>query len=65
MTGVSDAPPITAQLKLFKEIVPKLTKLGFIYNPSLDSSKSTLAWAEGTGQAARHRGGRGGGADHQ
>jgi len=43
VTGVSDAPPVMAQLKLFKEIVPKLTKLGFLYNPGLDSSKSTLA----------------------
>jgi putative tryptophan/tyrosine transport system substrate-binding protein len=44
VTGVSDAAPIEAQLKLFKEIVPKLKKLGFIYNPGLDSSKATLGW---------------------
>ncbi len=50
VTGVSDAAPIEAQLKLFKEIVPKLKKLGFLYNPGLDSSKATLGWvkAEGT-----------------
>lgn len=50
VTGVSDAPPITAQLKLFKEIVPKLTKLGFLYNPGLDSSKSTLAKVKDLGK---------------
>lgn len=50
VTGVSDAPPIEAQLKLFKEIVPKLKKLGFVYNPGLDSSKATLAWVQQRGQ---------------
>jgi putative ABC transport system substrate-binding protein len=50
ITGVSDAPPIEAQLRLFKEIVPKLKKLGFIYNPSLDSSKATLGWVQEQGQ---------------
>jgi len=44
VTGVSDAPPIAEQLKLFREIMPNLKKLGFIYNPSLDSSKATLEW---------------------
>ncbi|OKO86792.1 hypothetical protein AC629_15660 [Bradyrhizobium sp. NAS80.1] len=42
ITGVSDAPPLAAQLILFHEIVPKLKKLGFIYNPGLDSSNATL-----------------------
>jgi putative ABC transport system substrate-binding protein len=50
VTGVSDAPPIAAQLKLFKEIVPKLKKLGFIYNPGLDSSKATLEWVKEQGK---------------
>lgn len=50
VTGVSDAPPIEAQLKLFKEIVPKLKKLGFVYNPGLDSSKATLAWVKEQGK---------------
>lgn len=44
ITGVSDAPPIGEQLKLFKELVPNLKKLGFIYNPSLDSSNAILGW---------------------
>ncbi|MGP0089116.1 MAG: ABC transporter substrate-binding protein [Xanthobacteraceae bacterium] len=44
VTGVSDAPPITQQLALLREILPNLKKLGFIYNPSLDSSKATLEW---------------------
>jgi putative ABC transport system substrate-binding protein len=50
VTGVSDAAPIEAQLKLFKEIVPKLKKLGFVYNPGLDSSKATLAWVQEQGK---------------
>ncbi len=50
VTGVSDAAPIEAQLKLFKEIVPKLKKLGFVYNPGLDSSKATLGWVQEQGK---------------
>jgi putative ABC transport system substrate-binding protein len=50
VTGVSDAPPVAEQLKLFREIVPKLHKLGFIYNPSLDSSKATLEWVNEHGK---------------
>jgi putative ABC transport system substrate-binding protein len=42
VTGVSDAPPLEEQLALFTEIVPGLKKLGFIYNPGLDSSQSIL-----------------------
>ena len=49
VTGVSDAPPIAAQLKLFKEILPNLKRLGFIYNPSLDSSKTILEWVKEQG----------------
>ena len=49
VTGVSDAPPIAAQLKLFKEILPNLKKLGFVYNPSLDSSKAILEWVKEQG----------------
>jgi len=44
VTGVSDAPPIAQQLKLFREIVPRLRRLGFVYNPGLDSSIATLGW---------------------
>jgi len=51
VTGVSDAPPIAEQLKLFREILPNLKKLGFIYNPSLDSSKATLEWVNEQGRA--------------
>lgn len=42
ITGVSDAPPLAAQLNLFREIVPNLKKIGFVYNPGLDSSNATL-----------------------
>jgi len=51
VTGVSDAPPIAAQLELFKKIVPNLKKLGFVYNPGLDSSKATLGWVQDQGKA--------------
>ncbi len=50
VTGVSDAPPIAEQLRLFREILPNLKKLGFIYNPSLDSSKATLEWINEQGR---------------
>lgn len=49
VTGVSDAAPIKAQLELFKEIVPDLKTLGFIYNPGLDSSKAVLGWVQEEG----------------
>lgn len=51
VTGVSDAAPIAAQLELFKKIVPNLKKLGFVYNPGLDSSKATLGWVQEQGKA--------------
>lgn len=44
ITGVSDQPPIEAQLKLFRELVPNMKKIGFIYNPGLDSSLAALEW---------------------
>lgn len=43
ITGASDAAPYGPQLDLFKEIMPGLKKLGFIYNPGLDNSLSALA----------------------
>ncbi|HEY1362952.1 MAG TPA: ABC transporter substrate-binding protein [Xanthobacteraceae bacterium] len=50
VTGVSDAPPIAEQLGLLREILPNLKRLGFVYNPSLDSSKATLEWLTGEGR---------------
>ena len=50
VTGVSDAPPIAQQLRLVREILPNLKKIGFIYNPSLDSSKATLEWINEQGK---------------
>jgi putative ABC transport system substrate-binding protein len=49
VTGVSDAAPIERQLKLFREILPKLKSIGFVYNPGLDSSKATLGWMQEQG----------------
>jgi len=42
VTGVSDAAPLGAQLALFREILPGLKKLGFVYNPGLDNSLAAL-----------------------
>jgi len=42
VTGVSDAEPIGPQLALIVELVPKLKKLGFVYNPGLDNALATL-----------------------
>ena len=50
VTGVSDVPPIAQQLRLIREILPNLKKIGFIYNPSLDSSKATLEWINEQGK---------------
>jgi putative ABC transport system substrate-binding protein len=50
VTGVSDAPPIAQQLRLFRDILPNLKKLGFVYNPGLDSSKATLEWIKDQGK---------------
>ncbi len=46
VTGVSDAAPIEPQLDMFKEIVPGLKKIGFIYNPGLDNAVATLGWVK-------------------
>lgn len=51
ITGVSDAPPIGEQLKLFRELMPNLKKLGYVYNPGLDSSIATLEWIRDQGKA--------------
>lgn len=42
VTGVSDAAPLAQQVRLFTQLVPSLKKLGFVYNPGLDNSVSTL-----------------------
>lgn len=49
VTGVSDAAPIEQQMKLFREIMPNLKSIGFVYNPGLDSSKATLGWVQEQG----------------
>lgn len=42
ITGVSDESPFASQLDFFREIVPDMKSIGFIYNPGLDNSVSTL-----------------------
>jgi len=49
VTGVSDAAPIGPQLDLFREIIPGLKTLGFIYNPGLDNALATLGWIKEQG----------------
>lgn len=43
VTGVSNFIPLDEQLKLFKEILPNLTRLGIIYNPGEVNSIKILA----------------------
>ncbi len=47
LTGVSDAAPLPAQIELMQEILPKMKKVGFIYNPGLDNAVSTLETLRG------------------
>jgi putative ABC transport system substrate-binding protein len=42
ITGVSDAAPLPEQVQLMLDILPKMKKVGFIYNPGLDNAVSTL-----------------------
>jgi putative ABC transport system substrate-binding protein len=51
VTGVSDAAPIGEQLDFFKQIIPNLEKIGFIYNPGLDNALATLGWMKEQGAA--------------
>ena len=43
ITSVSDEAPLAEQLRFIQEIIPGIKKMGFIYNPGLDNSLSTLA----------------------
>ena len=47
LTGVSDAAPLPSQIELMLEILPKMKKVGFIYNPGLDNAVSTLETLRG------------------
>ncbi|MGJ8530160.1 ABC transporter substrate-binding protein [Maritalea sp.] len=49
VTGVSDASPIGEQLDFFKQIVPGLKTIGFVYNPGLDNALATLERMEELG----------------
>lgn len=49
VTGVSDAAPIGEQLKMFREMIPGLKKIGFVYNPGLDNALATLGWVKEQG----------------
>jgi putative ABC transport system substrate-binding protein len=50
ITGVSDEPPVLEQLKLIRELVPNVKKVGFIYNPGLDSALAALKWVQDAGK---------------
>jgi putative tryptophan/tyrosine transport system substrate-binding protein len=41
-SGVDDLVPTERQLDVVKQIVPNLKKLGLVYDPSLDNSRSTV-----------------------
>ena len=51
VTGVSDASPLGEQLDLFQEIVPGMSRIGFLYNPSLANSAALLRWITEEGRA--------------
>lgn len=42
VSGISDVVPTELQLNIIKEIVPKVKKLGLVYDPSLANSRSTV-----------------------
>lgn len=42
VTGISDLVPTEKQIDIVMEIVPKLQTLGLLYDPSLDSARSTV-----------------------
>ncbi|MEY8444668.1 tryptophan ABC transporter substrate-binding protein [Enterococcus ratti] len=46
ITGVSDQPPVEAQIKLTSEILPKAKKVGILYASSEDNSKYQVSQAE-------------------
>jgi len=41
-SGISDLVPTGRQLDVLKQIVPKVKRLGLVYDPSLDNSRSTV-----------------------
>jgi putative ABC transport system substrate-binding protein len=41
VTGIADVVPTERQLDVVKQIVPSLKRLGLVYDPSLDNSRST------------------------
>ena len=43
VTGVSDLAPVEAQMALIDEIVPRVERLGVVYNPGLDNSVTYVA----------------------
>ncbi len=46
ITGVSDQPPVEAQIKLASEILPDAKKVGILYASSEDNSKYQVSQAE-------------------
>lgn len=46
ITGVSDQPPVEAQIKLATDILPTAKKVGILYASSEDNSKSQVSQAE-------------------
>ncbi len=53
VTGVSDQPPVTSQIKLASDLLPNAKKVGILYASSEDNSKYQVAQAE---EAAKKEG---------
>jgi len=51
VTGVTFVSPVRKQFELFKEIMPGLTRMGFIYNPKEENAVASLAQAREAGSA--------------
>lgn len=42
VTGISDLVPTQSQIEVVRQIVPRMKTLGLLFDPSLDSSRSTV-----------------------
>ncbi len=51
VTGMTFVSPVKKQFELFKEIMPGLTRIGFVYNPKEENAVASLAQAREAGAA--------------
>jgi putative ABC transport system substrate-binding protein len=51
VTGMTFVSPVKKQFELFKEIMPGLTRMGFVYNPKEENAVASLRQAKEAGAA--------------